>query len=66
MPDQSDGTKYDAKHPRPGVGGAIQDAIAAISNAFAPRSVQQRKAKLDQAEQAAGSQSSSPDLGDQF
>jgi len=62
MADEQDGTRYNAKAPRPGVGGAIHDAIAAITNFIGPKAVTQRRPKLAQQEQEAGSQS----LGDQL
>lgn len=49
----------------PGVSGAIKDAIAALAQALAPKSITQRKAKVDQAV-AQGSGAAGGSLGDQF
>lgn len=49
----------------PGVSGAIQDMIAALAKAFAPRSIVQRQQSIDQSVgQNDGSQT--PKLGDEF
>jgi hypothetical protein len=37
----------------PGVGGAIKDFVKSVSNAFAPKSVTQRKSRLEEQEKAA-------------
>ena len=49
----------------PGVSGAIKDLIGALAQAFAPRSITQHKAKIDQAVQQ-GSGGPGGSLGDQF
>lgn len=49
----------------PGVSGAIKDLIGALAQAFAPKSITQHKAKVDQAV-AQGSGAPGGSLGDQF
>lgn len=51
-------------HASPGVGGALHDFIQSISRALAPRSIVQRKAKLDQ--QQSEAEGTDQPLGDQF
>ena len=53
----------------PGVSGAIKDAIGALAGALAPKSITQRKPKINQAVEDAQQSSQSPqttDLGNQF
>lgn len=46
----------------PGLSGAIKDAVGAIADAVAPRSITQRKAKVDTAVDAQTGQHSDQDL----
>lgn len=57
----ADGGKVVKDHPvegkassSPGIGGAIKDFIGSFSKATAPKSVTQRKSKVDQAIEDAG------------
>jgi hypothetical protein len=51
----------------PGFAGAIIDAVRALSQTFAPRSIAQRKQGVDQAvAQGAGEHPQTSDLGNQF
>lgn len=50
----------------PSVSGAIKDAIGALANAFAPRSVVQRPKKIASEVDAASGSPQTNDLGDQF
>lgn len=45
----------------PGLSGAIKDAVGAIANVVAPRSIVQRKAKLEQDEARASGQPGNED-----
>jgi hypothetical protein len=54
------------KHPDNGVLGAIKDAVGSISNALAPRSIVDRKAKIDQSVDEASGSPQTNDLGNQF
>jgi hypothetical protein len=49
---------------RPGVVGGIQDAVEAVAKAFGPKSITQRRAKINQAIDDADPPSQK--LGDQF
>jgi len=50
----------------PGLGGAIKDAVGALANAFAPRSIVQRPKKIAAEVDAASGSPQTNDLGDQF
>lgn len=47
MADQKQPVRGSSSPGSPGVGGAIKDAVAALSGALAPRSIVQRKKKID-------------------
>jgi len=50
----------------PGISGAIKDAVAAVSNAVAPKSITQRKQRIDGAVEQASDSPQTTDLGQQF
>jgi hypothetical protein len=50
----------------PGFGGALLDAIRAITGAVAPQSITQRKQKIDQAVDQPSQSPQTTDLGNQF
>lgn len=49
---------------RPGFAGSIQDAVEAVARAFGPKSITQRRAKINESVDAAAPPSTK--LGDQF
>lgn len=59
MADRKEPVRRATSAASPGVGGAIKDAIDALSKSFAPKAITQRKQKINQAVDKA-------DLGDQF
>lgn len=50
----------------PGFGGALLDAIRAMAGAVAPKSITQRKAKINQAIDQPSQSPQTTDLGNQF
>lgn len=51
---------------RPGVSGAIFDAVEAVAKAFGPKSITQRRAKINQEVDKASDSPQTTDLGNQF